>query len=140
MKSRLYDEYIKRLLCVNDETKTPAEHNRIIAKFQSWKQGVEDAKGFRFNGDNYYIPLFESGEMKNRPICCGIFLDWKSVEEILPCPFCNGKDIRFNCYKDHNSPTREIWSICCYDCGAHFPNRYKKELLLTAWNKRYYGG
>jgi len=79
MESRLYDEYIKRLLLVNDETKTKAEHDRIEVEFCGWKQGVEDANGHRFNGDHYYIPLFDNGDMKERPLCCGVFLDWGSL-------------------------------------------------------------
>ncbi len=31
-----------------------------------------------------------------------------------------------------------IYSMCCYDCGATFPNRYKLELLKDAWNRRAY--
>jgi hypothetical protein len=53
--------------------------SKIPVEFSSlWKQGVEDADGHRFNGDYYYINLFDSGKMKRRPICCGVFLDWKS--------------------------------------------------------------
>lgn len=55
----------------------------------------------------------------------------------LPCPFCGGTDIRFHYHMSQKSPTGKIWSMCCYDCNAQFPNRYKKELLLTAWNTRY---
>ncbi len=54
----------------------------------------------------------------------------------LPCPHCGGTDIRFNRHLDYRSPTSWIWSICCYQCGATFPNRYQKELLLEAWNTR----
>ena len=60
-----------------------------------------------------------------------------NAQKTLPCPFCGGKNIRFDCHKSYTSPTGEIWSMCCYNCGARFPNRYKKELLLTAWNKRH---
>ena len=49
MKARLYDEYIRRLMEVNDETVTEAEHNRLSTEFYGWQQGVEDAKGFRFD-------------------------------------------------------------------------------------------
>ena len=78
MKKRLYDEFIERLTDVNDETKTQEEHYRLGVEFRGWKQGVEDALGQRFNGDFYYIELFDSGAIQERPICCGEFLDWKS--------------------------------------------------------------
>jgi hypothetical protein len=72
----LYDEYIKRLIAVNDETKTENEHQLLKAEFRGWQQGIEDATGYRFNGDYYYI---EQGI--DRPMCCGEFLDWKSKQE-----------------------------------------------------------
>ncbi len=78
MKTRLYDEYIKRLLEVNDEDKTEEEHRIVRANLMGWVQGVEDAKDYKFNGDYYYIDKFTSGELPERPICCGVFLDWKS--------------------------------------------------------------
>ena len=81
MKDRLYDEYLKRLINVNDETKTELEHSRLKSEFYGWKQGVEDAKGHRFNGDYYYIEKFDGGEMTERPMCCGEFLDWESKAE-----------------------------------------------------------
>jgi Lar family restriction alleviation protein len=62
----------------------------------------------------------------------------------LPCPFCGGKDIRFNEHGPmfvqrgealvRNPDT--IWSMCCYDCGATFPNRGTKEPLMKCWNRR----
>jgi hypothetical protein len=78
MKKRLYDEYLRRLFEVNDESKTDDEHRQIEARFRGWLEGVEDAAGYRFNGDYYYIKLFDSGKMQERPLCCGVFLDWKS--------------------------------------------------------------
>lgn len=77
MKDRLYDEYIRRLLEVNDESKTENEHRMIESNFRGWVQGVKDAAGYWFNGDYYYIDLFDSGKLPERPICCGVFLDWK---------------------------------------------------------------
>jgi Lar family restriction alleviation protein len=62
----------------------------------------------------------------------------------LPCPFCGGNDIRF----DEHGPMfvqigermaqnpDTIWSTCCYDCGAMFPNRRSKEQLVKCWNRR----
>jgi hypothetical protein len=29
-----------------------------------------------------------------------------------------------------------VYSMCCYECGATFPNRYRRELLVDAWNRR----
>jgi len=66
------------------------------------------------------------------------------MTELKPCPFCLNTDIRIDKHtKTHNnsrlpfySPTGEIWSMCCYNCGATFPNRYTKELLVEAWNTR----
>lgn len=54
----------------------------------------------------------------------------------LPCPHCAGTDIRFDCHRDYRSPTGEIWSMCCCTCGATFPNRYREQLLVEAWNRR----
>lgn len=56
--------------------------------------------------------------------------------EFKPRPFCEGADIRCDQHADGRSPTSVIWSMCCYSCGATFPNRYKRQLLLDAWNRR----
>ena len=47
MKKRLYDEYLRRLLEVNDESKTDDAHRLIEARFRGWLEGVEDAAGHR---------------------------------------------------------------------------------------------
>lgn len=64
----------------------------------------------------------------------------QTASEPLPCPFCGGVDIRFtNHGKDFRNilhPDDEVWSTCCYNCGATFPNRYRKELLVECWNRR----
>ena len=78
---RLYDEYIKHLITVNDETKSEEDHRLLKEWFRGWQKGVEDAAGHRFNGDYYYRHLGI-----DRPMCCGEFLDWRTtflVEE--PC-------------------------------------------------------
>jgi len=74
---RLYDEFIRRLKEVNDESKTEIEHRSLYRELYGWKQGVKDAAGHTFNGDYYYIELIDSGEMEERPMCCGVFLDWE---------------------------------------------------------------
>jgi Lar family restriction alleviation protein len=53
-----------------------------------------------------------------------------------PCPFCEGTDIRCDKHHESRSPTGFVWSMCCYQCGATFPNRYKRELLVEGWNRR----
>ena len=59
--------------------------------------------------------------------------------ELKPCPFCGGTNIRFD---EHHGEGRRmhsgetVWSMCCYDCGVAFPNRYRRELLEDAWNAR----
>ena len=69
---RLYDEYIKHLIAVNDETKSEDEHRLLKEWLRGWQRGVEDASGHRFNGDYYYMDLGV-----DRPMCCGEFLDWR---------------------------------------------------------------
>src|SRR5687768_2457407 len=60
-------------------------------------------------------------------------------EALKPCPFCGGNDIRFDKHHSYNYSHPDFkfhWSMCCYNCGATFPNRYRKELLVAAWNTR----
>ena len=80
-KVRLYDKFIEKLEQVNDESKTIDEHIKLLSDFNHWKQGVQDASGHTFNGDYYYIEMFDSGAMKERPMCCGVFLDWEHKDE-----------------------------------------------------------
>jgi Lar family restriction alleviation protein len=58
---------------------------------------------------------------------------------LLPCPFCGGDDIRIDAHPhvgryEHEGET--VYSMCCYACGAGFPNRYKRQLLVDAWDRR----
>jgi len=74
----LYDIFLNKLIAANDEAKTNEEHHYLCMKLHAWKEGVMDALGASFNGDYYYIEKIDSGEMKERPMCRGEFLDWKS--------------------------------------------------------------
>jgi len=78
MIDNLYSKYLRLLKQVNDESKTDIEHSRLKSEFSGWKKGIKDARGCVFNGDYYYIEKFDSGEMEERPLCCGEFLDWES--------------------------------------------------------------
>jgi len=63
-----------------------------------------------------------------------------SKVEIKPCPFCGGTNIKFDCHVGQGNlyikGCHNLWSTCCYDCGATFPNRYSKKLLIDCWNRR----
>ncbi len=73
----LYDKYIEMLVMANDESVTEQKHQHFLTALHGWKEGVFDAIGRRFNGDYYYIAKIDAGEMAERPMCCGEFLDWK---------------------------------------------------------------
>ncbi len=55
-----------------------------------------------------------------------------------PCPFCGGTDIRCDehPFYDRYRTERFVFSMCCYKCGATFPNRFERQLLVEAWNRR----
>lgn len=76
--SKQYNEFIRLLVEANDESKTETEHAIAKARLAGFKSSVELLTGENLNGDYYYIEKFESGEIAERPICCGEFLDWHS--------------------------------------------------------------
>ena len=63
---------------VNDAV-TEAEHDRAEAKLSGWREGVEDS-GARWSyveADEHTMDRF--GE--ERPMCCGVLLDWQPKKE-----------------------------------------------------------
>lgn len=62
-------------------------------------------------------------------------------EELKPCPFCGGTDIR-NVSSRHPGPSYHlhaddtIFAVNCGDCGASVPNRYRNDLVCETWNRR----
>ena len=82
---QLQDEYHRRLIEVNDETKTQQEHDRLEINFRGWTAGIRDAAGAWFNGDYYYTDLIDNGDMEDRPMCCGIFIHWKHKQPGSAC-------------------------------------------------------
>lgn len=55
------------------------------------------------------------------------------------CPFCGGTDIRFDYHRRAGTGLHrgeDVWSMCCYLCGATFPNMYTRDALVTKWNRR----
>ncbi len=73
----LYSKYIVLLVGVNDENQTNAEHGRRYSYLNGWLDALREMNIF-FNGDYHYLELFDKGEMEERPLCCGQFIDWKS--------------------------------------------------------------
>lgn len=61
-----------------------------------------------------------------------------SKSDFKPCPFCGGTDIRCDAHPfyERNRTETKVYSMCCYKCGATFPNRFRRELLVEAWNRR----
>lgn len=72
-------KYIQLLEGVNDESVTESAHLARERRFEAWCEGVKDASGRWFNGDHHYLDKIDAGEMDDRPMCCGVFLDWKST-------------------------------------------------------------
>lgn len=59
--------------------------------------------------------------------------------EKLSCAFCGGSDIRFDRHPEKRRGIHvgeDVWSTCCYQCGATFPNMYSKEKLVEKWKLR----
>lgn len=74
---KLYDEYLKRLIAVNDEQVPTVVHEARDREFTGWKAGIHDASGAWYNGDFYYLDLVNRGEMEPRDMVCGVFSDWQ---------------------------------------------------------------
>lgn len=62
--------------------------------------------------------------------------------DLLGCPFCGNADIRFTRHVHAGSGIHygeDVWSMCCYTCGASVPNRYEehgRKIMVDAWNRR----
>lgn len=77
----LYEKYIKRVEAINS-AKTQHEHDYLSARLGGWLDGVDDAGSHVRTGslcmaaDNFYMD-----QGIDRPMCGGIFLDWKPEEQ-----------------------------------------------------------
>lgn len=59
-----------------------------------------------------------------------------SKDTDLTCAFCGSTDISFIRHKELRSITGEMWASYCCECGATFPNKCKKQLLIDCWIRR----
>lgn len=76
----LHEKHMHRVELVN-RSKTGAEHSARELELRAWRQGVEDA-GLRINlcaADNFYLD-----QGIDRPMCCGVWLDWSEEIEAVP--------------------------------------------------------
>jgi len=58
-----------------------------------------------------------------------------------PCPFCGSSDVRnvssnFAGPSNHLHSGDKLFAVNCGDCGASVPNRYRNDLVISAWNRR----
>jgi hypothetical protein len=75
----------------------------------------------------------------------------ETQNELLPCPFCDGKHLAthpkmVNMWPSISRPALEQlteefkggWRVCCYGCGVSTWNnlRYSREEAVVAWNTR----
>ena len=75
----LHDKHIQLVEIAND-SKTRHEHDKALTFLQGWRTGVGHAAGVRTLSymacDQHYLD-----QGINRPMCCGIWLDWKPAED-----------------------------------------------------------
>lgn len=66
-------KHIELIEAVNN-AKTEPEHFAAEFKLAGWREGVRDAGAniSYLTGDEHYI-----AKGIDRPMCCGVFLDWK---------------------------------------------------------------
>lgn len=66
--------------------------------------------------------------------------DSPNAVPLKPCPFCESTNIALAAHPgagrgfDHHGDT--VYSLDCMGCGASFPNRYRREILVEQWNRR----
>ena len=71
----LHEKHIERIELVNN-AQTLEAHQEFLAELNAWKDGVADA-GVRLDliaADLHYID-----QGIDRPMCCGVFNDWKEA-------------------------------------------------------------
>lgn len=69
----MHKKHIELIEAVNN-AKTHQEHSRALAVLEGYRVAIEEAAGY-FSGiacDQHYMD-----QGVTRPMCCGVFLDWK---------------------------------------------------------------
>lgn len=73
----LQEKHIALVEAVNN-AKTTAEHQCAQAYLRAWRDGVKDMGG---NLDYIACDLHYLDQGVDRPMCCGVFNDWKPADE-----------------------------------------------------------
>ena len=81
-------------------------------------------------------PLEGASRTPQRPISAEKKKAKMTTTEKLDCPFCGSHHIRFDRFTSRGKEAKELWSTCCKNCGATFPNRPTTQLLVDKWKRR----
>lgn len=73
----MHEKHMLLIDAVNN-AKTKQEHWDAGSKLQGWRQGVRDC-GREPDLCAADLEQFERGH-ENRPMCCGVFLDWEEAK------------------------------------------------------------
>ena len=76
----LFEKHIARVEAVNNST-NDGEHFLAEHILRAWRRGVEDA-GLTL--DLCAVDLHYLDQGIDRPMCCGVFLDWEPTPTLLP--------------------------------------------------------
>ena len=59
-----------------------------------------------------------------------------NTEQLKPCPFCGGVDIRVHMYGSVLLGGEPDGFAQCHDCSTTGPTGASQELVVAAWNRR----
>ncbi len=75
-KTALHHTHMVMIFNVNNAA-TELEHHEAILQLEGWRRGVRDAGG-HLDPSAADMDLLERGH--GRPMCAGVFLDWKPTK------------------------------------------------------------
>lgn len=78
--ARIEAEHIRLVEAVNN-AKTQAEHDRADMHLHGWREGVR-ACGYQLDMCAADWRYMNADENNDRPMCCGVWLDWSPVVEV----------------------------------------------------------
>ncbi len=79
----------RELIAAVNNSKTQAEWNKADATLRGWRMGVSNASGDAYEYgwmnvmDWHDADLHHKGKDSERPMCLGVFLDWKPSDTAI---------------------------------------------------------